>query len=377
MKVLSLSYNFHLEYRSPDEWLDRISFYEGVLQRLGDHCEVHEVHFIGFEGICVVGKVTHHFLKPSFLFRPLPIRFHRYVKSLRPDVVIVHGLIVPWQVILLRLQLGRTARIFIQHHSEKLSRFPRTLLQRMADKYIDAYLFTSSEQAEPWLNKGIIADRAKVKQLFEGSSAFGPSDRSEARKRTGITGNSVYLWVGRLISIKDPLTVVRAFVRFLRQGNKADLYMIFQTTDLLDDVKALLEVHADVASSIHLVGKVDHDELVYWYNSADFFVLGSYDEATNISLCEAMSCGCIPILTDIPAFRAMTGNGKCGLLFPPGNEERLIEALEESYGLDLTVERQKVLDQFHGELSFTAISGRLNGILSGKEENSGSSQAHS
>src|SRR5690606_10495855 len=159
--------------------------------------------------------------------------------------------------------------ICISHHSEQTSRSQRTWLQRRADKYIDAYLFTRSDQAEPWLNKGIIADRAKVKQLFEGSSAFGPSDRNEARKRTGITGNSVYLWVGRLISIKDPLTVVRAFVRFLRQGNKADLYMVFQTTDLLDDVKALLEVHADVASSIHLVGKVDHDELVYWYNSAD------------------------------------------------------------------------------------------------------------
>jgi hypothetical protein len=88
-----------------------------------------------------------------------------------------------------------------------------------------------------------------------------------------------------------------------------------------------------------------------------------------------MSCGCVPILTDIPAFRAMTGYGKCGLLFRPGDEERLLEVLEESTRLDLSLEKQKVLDQFRSDLSFDAISGKLITILSGKEENSGDSKA--
>lgn len=366
MKVASLSYNLNLKYRSPEEWLDRTGFYAGVLQRLAQHCEVIDIHFINFEGVRIIGNVTHHFLKP--LYRPFPVRFHRYLKQLRPDIVVVHGLTVPWQVILLRWQLGKNTRILIQNHNEKPGRFPRSMLQKMADRYVEAYLFTSAEQAAPWLRQRIIAHRDKVKQLFEGSSAFRAADRNATRDRLGIASGAVYLWVGRLIAVKDPLTVVKAFLRFLNQGHQATLCMIFQTTDLLEDIKALLKAHGDAASSIHLVGEVDHHDLGHWYNSADFFLLGSHDEGTNISLCEAMSCGCVPIVPNIPAFRAMTDNGEYGLLFPAGDEERLFHKLVESSRLDLPSARQKVLNQFRNKLSFDAIARKLITILSGKEK---------
>ncbi len=51
-----------------------------------------------------------------------------------------------------------------------------------------------------------------------------------------------------------------------------------------------------------------------YYNSADYFVLGSHYEGSGFSLVEAMSCGVIPIVTDIPSFRMMTNNGKIGTL---------------------------------------------------------------
>jgi glycosyltransferase involved in cell wall biosynthesis len=81
--------------------------------------------------------------------------------------------------------------------------------------------------------------------------------------------------VGRLNATKDPLTVISAFVRFFQHRRDASLYMIFHTTELLDEVKMLLNANVEVARRVHLVGKVDHDELVHWYNSADFYVLGS------------------------------------------------------------------------------------------------------
>lgn len=363
MRVASVSYASST-FTDPEVWLSRLPFFTGVLTALGRFAQVASFHCIGSNALLKREGVAYFFITLIPGERLLPFRLHRIVRKWHPDVVIVHGLIFPWQVILLRLHLGRNTRILVQNHNEKPGRFLRKVLQRIADRYVNAHLFTSVEQAERWLEKGVISRSGKVKQLFEGSSAFRHADRNEARKRTGIGPGAVYLWVGRLIQIKDPLTVVRAFVRFVKQGHKADLYMVFQTTDLLNEIKLLLEAHPGVASSVHLVGKVDHDELVHWYNSADFFVLGSRDEATNISLCEAMSCGCIPIVTDIPAFRTMTGYGKCGLLFPPGDEERLSATLMESMQLDPAHERQKVLDQFRHELSFTAIARTLIKILS-------------
>jgi glycosyltransferase involved in cell wall biosynthesis len=363
MRVASLSHATS-SVADPDAWVSRLSFFTGILTGLARFADVASFHCIARNAVLNREGVIYFFLRLLSGERWLPFRLHRRVRKWEPDVVIVQGLIFPWQVILLRLQLGRNTKILVQHHKEKPGRSWRKIIQRAADRCVDAYLFTCAEQAEPWLKKRIIVHPGKVEQLFEGSSEFRPSSRDEARKRTAVGPGMVYLWVGRLISIKDPLTVVSAFIRFLKGGHKGDLYMIFQTTDLLDEIKVLLKDHSDVAPFVHLVGRVDHNELVHWYNSADFFVLGSYDEATNISLCEAMSCGCVPIVTDIPAFRAMTGYGKCGLLFPPGDQERLLDTLVNSTRLELASEKQKVLDQFQNELSFDAIAGKLIKILS-------------
>ncbi|HEX3386522.1 MAG TPA: glycosyltransferase, partial [Mucilaginibacter sp.] len=82
--------------------------------------------------------------------------------------------------------------------------------------------------------------------------------------------------------------------------------------------------------SITLVGELPHDELQYWFNSADFTLSASHYEGSGTAVCEAMSCGCVPIVTDIPSFRMITDNGRCGLLYEPGNEHALLDALRPS-----------------------------------------------
>ena len=99
-----------------------------------------------------------------------------------------------------------------------------------------------------------------------------------------------------------------------------------------------------------------------WYNSADYIVSGSHYEGSGVAVCEAMSCGCIPILTDILSFRKMTGHGSCGILFPAGDEAALLAAFNRVTSLDKTVEREKTLLQFRSSLSFEAIAGGIYGI---------------
>ena len=58
-------------------------------------------------------------------------------------------------------------------------------------------------------------------------------------------------------------------------------------------------------------------------NSSDFLLQSSLREVAGYSVLEAMSCGVIPVVTDIPSFRAMTDDGRCGILFPTENHERM------------------------------------------------------
>ena len=73
--------------------------------------------------------------------------------------------------------------------------------------------------------------------------------------------------------------------------------MIYQTEELLVEIKNIIE--KENKNAIQLVGNIPHNEMLYWYNSADFIISGSHYEGSGTAVCEAMSCGCIPITTNI------------------------------------------------------------------------------
>ena len=114
---------------------------------------------------------------------------------------------------------------------------------------------------------------------MEASSVFRPVDKTLARMHTGVGGNPVYLWVGRLDQNKDPLTVVRGFLTFWALYPSATLYMIFHTEELRGEIEDLLHKAASSGHPVILVGKQPHREMQYWYSSADFIISGSHYEA--------------------------------------------------------------------------------------------------
>jgi glycosyltransferase involved in cell wall biosynthesis len=354
MKIVNLSYNTNNTYRDPAAWLTRVAFFVGILKKLGQSNEVTDIHFINFQGQLRIDNVCNHFLRYRKWQLLFPVGFHRYVKKLQPDVVIVQGLIFPLQIILLRWQLGNSVKIILQHQAEKPLRFHKRLFQKLADSYIHAYLFASHEQGSAWVDRRLIKELSKVKEIMGASSTFTPIERRIARSVTNVTGSHAYLWVGRLDGNKDPLTVVKAFRRFLKHRPGATLYMIFQTNELLDKISGIVNDKPNARSAIHLVGKIPYRDLIYWYNSADFIVSGSHYEGSGIAICEAMSCGCIPIVTDIPSFRMMTNQGKAGFHYQAGNEEQLLNLLLESSEMDIECLKNEVLQQFESNLSFDA-----------------------
>jgi glycosyltransferase involved in cell wall biosynthesis len=232
------------------------------------------------------------------------------------------------------------------------------MIQLIADKYVDAYLFASQLLGMQWVKKGNIRSPRKIYEVMEVSSLFYPIDKEIAKQKTGVTGGDVFLWVGRLKTFKDPLNVVKAFLRFSMDYQAVKLYMIFHTDELLPEIKQVINEHPN-KNAIKLIGQVPNDDLLYWYNSADFILSGSHYEGSGTAVCEAMSCGCIPVLTDIATFRTMSDSGKCGILYEPGNEDALYYALRLSQKFDFEQKRKLTLEQFKENLSFEAIAKRI------------------
>jgi hypothetical protein len=58
----------------------------------------------------------------------------------------------------------------------------------------------------------------------------------------------------------------------------------------------------------------------------------------------------------------ITDNGNCGLLYEPGNENALLDALKLSCEIDFERKQKIALDYFKSNLSFEAIAGRIQEI---------------
>lgn len=362
MKIVSTSYVNTASYNDPEKWLQRISFYTGLLEELAKQYEVESIEQINYSGVIKKNEVTYHFLNFKKKKLWFPFALHRYIKKLNPDIVFVNGFIFPFQIIQLRKTLGNNVKIIVLHRAEKPFSGIKRYLQKQADKEVNAYLFASDEFGKVWITKGIIKDPGKIHEVIQSSSIFYAGDRTTAKKTLHIN-TEAFLWVGRLDANKDPLTVIKAFIKYLSFHPSAKLYMIYQEDQLLPDVKKIIDANRNLTDSIILVGAIEHTQLQNWYNAADFFISGSHYEGSGIAVCEAMSCGCIPIITDIMSFRKMTGPGKCGLLYQPGDSEDLLSALIKTDAMNIELEKEKTINQFKEELSFEAITKKIKVLI--------------
>jgi len=164
--------------------------------------------------------------------------------------------------------------------------------------------------------------------------------------------------LGRLNANKDPQTVLEGFARTLGDLPGATLAMIYSGDDLLAAVRQRVQRSPALRERVRLIGAVPHHEMASFYSAADLFIVGSHHEGSGYSLMEACACGAVPVVTDIPTFRLLTGAGSVGALWTPGDADQCARALADVGHRDLDAERARLADHFARELSWSAVGRR-------------------
>jgi glycosyltransferase involved in cell wall biosynthesis len=283
----------------------------------------------------------------------------RTVGALEPDVVHVNGLVFPARTWLLRKALPPAVAMVVQDHGSVAPvRQTRAAMLRPGLRAADAFLFVSKEQAAPWQRAGLIASRQQVFEVMEASTAIRPIARDEARRATNISGDPAVLWVGRLNANKDPLTVLEGFERCAAHLPTASLTMIYGTEELLPDLRARLQSSATLRERVTLVGRVPPERMAPFLSAADLFVVGSHHEGSGYALLEACACGVLPVVTDIPSFRAITAGESWGALWTSGDAVAFADALMRAARSDSKSIRLGLLEHFDRCLSWPAIGRR-------------------
>ena len=275
--------------------------------------------------------------------------------EIRPDVLHLHSLGFAADAFALARHLPQLP-IVIQDHADRPPRRWRRPWWRRWYGAAAGIAFTAADMAQPFTRAGLFAPRTRLFAIPESSSRFTPGERDRARAETGLHGDPCVLWVGHLNAGKDPLTVLDGVARAVQRLPGLQLWCVFGNAPLLDAVRQRIAHDPRLAGRVHLLGKVAHARIETLMRAADLFVAGSHAEGCGYALLEALACGVAPVATDIPAFRALTGDGRVGRLWPCGDAAQLAEAL-----VDVAANRPspaQVRAHFDATLSFAALGRR-------------------
>lgn len=285
-------------------------------------------------------------------------RAHRIARKLaevHADLLHAHGLDCAGQALAVARRFPALPVLCQDHANQPPRRWRRRPWRRWFAR-VDAVTFTAAEQARPFVESGIFTPPLRVLTIAESSSRFSPGAQQPARAETGLHGDPCVLWIGHLAGGKDPLAVLEGVARAAAALPDLQLWCAYGSAPLIDAVRERVRGDPRLAQRVHLLGQVAHPRIQTLLRAADLFVSGSHAESTGYALLEALACGTPPVVTDIPAFRALTGHGRIGWLWPAADTARLAQALVEA--ATERPSRNAVRAHFEAELSFPALGRR-------------------
>ena len=130
-------------------------------------------------------------------------------------------------------------------------------------------------------------------------------------------------FVGRLVAIKDPTTLLRAFQ--LVHEAMASAILLVAGDGVLRAETVRLASALGIATSVRFLGW-RHD-LAELYRTLDIVVLSSRNEGTPVSVVEGMAAGRAVVATAVGGVPDVVEHGKTGLLVPAEDPEALAAAV--------------------------------------------------
>jgi len=123
----------------------------------------------------------------------------------------------------------------------------------------------------------------------------------------------IMISVGRLSKNKRYDLLIQFFAEIVKDAPDMTLYIIGKDFGELDNIRSLI-TKFDVNHHVNIMGEISKKVLIEYLQKAKFWISTSDYESFGIALLEAMASGCIPIVSDIPAFKELIQNKNNGFI---------------------------------------------------------------
>ncbi|MDP2307790.1 MAG: glycosyltransferase family 4 protein [Pseudomonadota bacterium] len=288
------------------------------------------------------------------------------VLGLRPDVIHSFDLVLYPSLALLGGVARRLGVPLVAHfHGGAPARNPAwRRVERRALANVARLLFTTRARGREWVESGALADEGRIVEIFETSTFFGSGARPTDRRSpdTRLSAGPRFLSVGRLDPVKDPRTTLDGFARIARVRPDARLVLAWNASPMEAEVRRVIASDPVLAPRVELRGRVARAEMATLYAEADILLQSSVREVCGVAVIEALACGCVPVVTDIPPFRRLLDGGHVGRLFPRGDGVALAAQVLALLDGDLGGASAAARARFDRALSFDVLAAELESI---------------
>jgi glycosyltransferase involved in cell wall biosynthesis len=246
------------------------------------------------------------------------IRFNRWVRRERPDVVHAHLPHAAWLVRWSRLA-AHIPVLVDTLHSSSTGTPGRCIGYRLSDWLTDRVTAVSRAVAETHLAAGMVRlDKVTVLPNGVDTDEWRPdaSVREAVRRKLGLKDEFLWLAVGRLEPVKDYATLLAAMA-----GVPKSVQLVIAGAGPLHVELERQAEHFGLEARVRFLGF--EPDVRPWLQATDGFVLSSRWEGLPMGLLEAAACGVPAVATDVPGTREVIVNGQTGWLTPAGDAAAL------------------------------------------------------
>ena len=283
---------------------------------------------------------------PGHLVRDYP-RLYRLFRKLQPAVVHTRNL-AALEAVVPAWAAGVPARIHGEHgwsaEDPEGRRRRYQFVRRLYRPFVQHYV-ALSRHLSAYLERDVGVPRDRISQLYNGvdTERFCPAPARVKISGCPFGGPDEWLvgWVGRMDAVKDPLNLVRAFLRAREISPAAakHLRLVLVGHGALRQALETALNHEGARDHVWFAG--ERSDVADIMRGLDCFVLPSRGEGISNSILEAMASSLPVIATRVGGNSELIESGMTGLLVPAGSPHALTTAM-----LDYFVERS--LARRHG-----------------------------
>ncbi|NMA10716.1 D-inositol 3-phosphate glycosyltransferase [Methanoculleus chikugoensis] len=180
-----------------------------------------------------------------------------------------------------------------------------------------------------------VAEPRRIETIYNGidTSLFSPEGSKE----------NIVLTVCLVSTANIRVKGLDTFMDAARQIPEARFVLISRALD-----GALEILKRDAPANVEFVGAVGQAELIGWYRRAKVYCQLSYRESFGVALAEAMSCECVPVVTDRGALPEVAGD--TGFVVPYADTHVTADAISQALVADTgSAARKRICELFSRE----------------------------